>query len=49
MLAEREREDRGPHVIAALRLLALTACLSEIFTLRWDYVDFDADIMAARL
>jgi len=43
VLAEREREGtEGPHVVAALRLLALTgARLSEILTLRWDYVDFE--------
>jgi integrase len=43
VLAEREcKGTEGPHIIAALRLLALTgARLSEILTLQWDYVDFE--------
>lgn len=43
VLAERERTaTEAPSVIAAIRLLILTGCrLSEILTLRWEFVDFD--------
>lgn len=42
-LADAESEKTAsPYVIAAIRLLALTgARLSEILTLKWDYVDFE--------
>ncbi len=37
-----EEKTASPHVIAAIRLLALTgARLSEILTLKWEYVDFE--------
>ncbi len=40
--AERTQTERQ-SVIAAIRLLILTGCrLSEILTLRWDWVDFEA-------
>jgi len=39
---EARQDNESPFVIGALRLLALTgARLSEVLTLRWDYVDFD--------
>lgn len=43
-LAEAEQTATAhPGVIAALRLLSLTGCrLSEILSLRWEYVDFQA-------
>jgi integrase len=42
VLAEREQTaTEAPSVIAAIRLLILTGCrLSEILTLRWEFVDF---------
>jgi len=43
---EHEAVER-PSVIAAIRLLMLTGCrLSEITTLRWDYVRFDEAILS---
>lgn len=46
-LAEAEEKQlTSPHVIAAIRLLALTgARLSEILTLKWSYVDLDARLL----
>ena len=43
VLAEVERtQTEMPSVIAAIRLLAFTGCrLSEILTLRWDWVDWE--------
>ena len=38
--AETEQTEQ-PNVLAVIRLLALTGCrLSEILTLKWDYIDF---------
>ena len=44
VLAEAERsQTEMPGVLLAIRLLVLTGCrLSEILTLRWDWVDFEA-------
>jgi len=46
-LAKAELEQTElPNVIAVVRLLALTGCrLSEILTLKWDYLDFKADML----
>jgi integrase len=47
VLAEAEGEgETVVYVIAAIRLLILTgARLSEILTLRWDYIDFDRGLI----
>ena len=43
--AERFGSER-PSVIAAIRLLIFTGCrLSEILTLRWEYVDFERQVL----
>lgn len=39
-----DRAGKSPYEVAAIRLLLFTgARLSEILTLKWDYVDFDAE------
>jgi integrase len=41
VLAEAERAGENIYILAAIRLLILTgARLSEILTLKWDYIDF---------
>ena len=47
VLSQYEQSGRfGPYVIAALRLLSLTgARLGEIRTLKWDWVDFDNQVL----
>jgi integrase len=48
VLADTEASKQElPQAIAAIRLLILTGCrLSEILTLRWDYIDLDRREMA---
>lgn len=46
VLAEAEREGDNIYVLAAIRLLILTgARLSEILTLKWDYIDFERGLI----
>ena len=47
VLADAERESiEMPTVVAALRLLVFTGCrLSEILTLKWDYVDIEQECL----
>ncbi len=45
-LAVVERAGNAPYVVAAIRLLLFTgARLGEILSLRWDYVDFEAQCL----
>ena len=46
VLAQAEREGETIYVVAAIRLLILTgARLSEILSLKWDYIDFDRGLI----
>ncbi len=46
VLADAEREGENIYVIAAIRLLILTgARLSEILTLKWEYIDFERGLI----
>ncbi|MBY0420860.1 MAG: tyrosine-type recombinase/integrase, partial [Parvularculaceae bacterium] len=46
VLGEAAEAGENPYVIGALRLLLLTgARLSEILTLKWEWVDFDARLL----
>jgi hypothetical protein len=46
VLADGEGEGENIYIIAAIRLLILTgARLSEILTLKWDYIDFDRGLI----
>ena len=46
LTAQDEQEGSNPFTMAAIRLLVLTgARLNEILTLRWDWVDFDAQCL----
>lgn len=46
-LSNAEMEQRElPNVIAVIRLLVLTGCrLSEVLTLKWDYIDFKRGLL----
>ena len=45
-LSDGEREGESPYTIGAIRLLLFTgARLSEILTLRWEHVDFQARLL----